>query len=166
MRIAEAFHQYPTRQISPDFAIRPQFAHPIPAQNISESDRIFQKIDFPLIHLESVASRRLLWVAKKGRKLCFFRENAAGQENLTYDKKSVYHDLMKIKVHGQLTNFRETGRNCIIVAMDLQNVETQMKPMVRITNTHRVRVTLESSVAVITTLADRVSSPPMFFAMM
>ena len=81
-------------------------------------------------------------------------------------EKAVYHDLMKIKVHGQLTNFRETGRNCISVSMSLQIVETQMKPMVRITNTHRVRVTLESSVAVITTLADRVSSPPMFFAMM
>ena len=81
-------------------------------------------------------------------------------------EKTVYHDLMKIKAHGQLTNFRETGRNCISVSMSLQIVENQMKPMVRITNTHRVRVTLESSVAVITTLADRVSSPPMFFAMM
>lgn len=81
-------------------------------------------------------------------------------------EKTVYPDLMKIKIHGQLTNYRETGRNCISVSLNLQNVENQMKPMVRITNTHRVRVTLESSVAVITTLADRVSSPPMFFAMM
>ena len=81
-------------------------------------------------------------------------------------EKTVYPDLSKIKAHGQLTNFRETGRNCISVSMSLQIVENQMKPMVRITNTHRVRVTLESSVAVITTLADRVSSPPMFFAMM
>ena len=55
----------------------------------------------------------------------------------------------------------EEGRHCYDYI-----VENQMKPMVRITNTHRVRVTLESSVAVMTTLADRVSSPPMFFAMM
>ena len=40
----------------------------------------------------------------------------------------------------------------------------QINPKLFITNTHSVSVTLDSSVAVITTLADRVSSPPMFFA--
>ena len=42
--------------------------------------------------------------------------------------------------------------------------QIQISPKLFITNTHSVSVTLDSSVAVITTLADSVSSPPMFFA--